>query len=1089
MQRRIWMLLLVIFFLTSFLYAQDAQDAEDIDVYKYAGQLLPENLLKKIDITFEDVPLEMALNTIQDEYGIDLSYNNSRILAGKRINLQMKNVFVLEALLGVLKNAGMTLQVTQGGNLALVEGKVPSIGKSKKVGAGKIVGFVTDKTSGKPLPGANIILDGTSIGAASQVDGKYFIPNVPPGSYTLVVKYIGYKDVEIAINVLSKETVTVNAELEYAGLVAGEEITITAQAEGQIAAINQQLAASTIKNVVSADRIQEIPDVNAAESVGRLPGISIIRSGGEGQKVTIRGMSSKYNVMMVNGVRMQSTDRNDRSVDLNMIAPNILSGIEVTKALTADMDADAVGGTVNLKISKASEGFHSKFSAQDGYGSVGKTYSNYKLTGLVSNRFFDGKLGVQASGYKDDFNRNSDILSAEYTLNEEAKLEQGLIPIDLASTIIIDKVTDRRRTGGALVLDYQFSNGSLLLNNFISNLSEHQVEQQNSLALSGNQWSAFAADRELSNTVLSNALQGKFDFSSFGIDFSLSNSISKQFRPGDLRMNIGIAQNEAGFTTPTLEEPVKATPSELLNAAEIIKARDAKRVQRMHTLGRDDTESAREAILNFEVPFNISNYFSGKLKFGGKYVRNVRDNDENQHYNQPDRTNIGEEFVRAMKDSLWTDLGLQDVDQGLGIRAFLFEDSDYNIGDFLSGKEGVDKFFYTADIWKMNHFEELAINNDAYPIDVKESFQYDYKYARDLSAFYAMTELNVGNYVTLFPGIRYENFKFDYTAYFTNRFGPNPEDFRNEELKADSTKGENWFPQMHIRVKPTSWLDLRLAATKSIIYPGYRAVSPYMYYDSYSGPDLDLGNPSLKPALSHNYDIYTSVYDNYIGLFTAGYFYKEIEDLIVSTRFKTKDPAKINNRFPLIPTQQTDIHTWINLDATSYVRGFELDWQTHFWYLPSYLKGLVFDINYTHITSETTYPYQTAVKQGSGPFAKTVFVDSSRTGRMPDQPDDILNATLGYDIAGFSARLSFLFQDNVLRSANSSYAELDSYTGAYYRWDFTAYQKLPWEGIKLYLNINNITNRPDRQFISVLKNLSSVNYYGRTADIGLRYEF
>ena len=64
---------------------------------------------------------------------------------------------------------------------------------------------------------------------------------------------------------------------------------------------------------------------------------------------------------MVNGVRMQSTDRNDRSVDLNMIAPNILSGIEVTKALTADMDADAVGGTVNLKIAPAPEDFRSNF--------------------------------------------------------------------------------------------------------------------------------------------------------------------------------------------------------------------------------------------------------------------------------------------------------------------------------------------------------------------------------------------------------------------------------------------------------------------------------------------------------------------------------------------------------------------------------------------------------------------------------------------------------------------------------------------------------------------------------------------------------
>ena len=74
---------------------------------------------------------------------------------------------------------------------------------------------------------------------------------------------------------------------------------------------------------------------------------------------------------------------------------------------------------------------------------------------------------------------------------------------------------------------------------------------------------------------------------------------------------------------------------------------------------------------------------------GGKYVRNARDNDETQHFSQPDRTFIGEEFVRVLKDSLWTDLGLENLDQNLGIRAFLFEDPGYDIGNFLSGREGI----------------------------------------------------------------------------------------------------------------------------------------------------------------------------------------------------------------------------------------------------------------------------------------------------------------------------------------------------------------------------------------------------------------
>lgn len=957
-------------------------------------------------------------------------------------------------------------------------------------GFGNVSGTVIDKTSSEKIPFAGVRLEGTSHGASTNDDGKFILRQIPAGDYQLIIKYIGYVEQKIPVSVAAGKTLEVNVELDYVG-VQGKEVEISAQASGQLNAINEQLASNTIKNVVSSDRILDVPDVNAAESVSRLPGISLIRSGGEGQKVSVRGISPQYNVMMVNGVRMQSTDRNDRSVDLNMIAPNILSGIEVTKALTADMDADAVGGTVNLKIAKAPEKFRSNISLQGGYGSLANAYGNYRVNGLISNRFLKKKLGVQVSGYLDNFNRNSDALNAGYALNEEDSLDAGFIPIDLNQVSISDRVTERQRIGGGLVLDYQLKKGSILMNNFISNLSQHQIEQQNSLTLIGNQWSGFAADRQLSNTVLSNALQGEFNFSFFSVDFSVSNSISKQYTPGDLTMNINIAQNEAGFTTPTLAEPVKATPSELLNAAEIIQGNETKRVTNLNTLQRDVMESAQEAALNINVPFSFSKGVSGKLKLGGKYVRNYRDNNETQHFSQPDRNFQGEEFVRVMKDSLWTDLGLENVDQHLGIRAFLFEDPAYDVGNFLSGREGISDFFYKADIGKMNHYEDLAVNSGYYLNAVKESAQYDYTYGRNLFAFYAMSEVNIGKYVTLFPGIRYENFAFGYNSFFTERYGPNPEDFRNAELEDNDIKGANWFPQLQARVKPTSWLDVRLARTKSIIYPDYRAISPYMYYDSYSGPALDLGNPALIPAISQNYDIYASVYKNRIGLFTAGYFYKEIDNLIVTSSFRAKDPATINDRFNLTQTQQTNINTWINLDATSYVKGFELDWQTHFWYLPSFLKGFVLNVNYTHINSETTYPFQTSVKLGTGPFAQTVFVDSTRTGRMPNQPNDVFNFTLGYDIGGFSARLSFVYQDNILVGVNRTYDELDSYTAAYKRWDFTAYQKLPWLNgrLQLYLNANNIANTPDRSFISVLQKLSSVQYYGRTVDLGIRYGF
>lgn len=1064
-------------------------------------------LLSKIDINFEfreGEELESAVNRALDKTGLrykQLTDNYYVIYQEdkasqrrvRRLARKYEQIQKLEEseYLSVQKNTNDT--ITNLNNVILqAEQLIARQPNSRTVNAelGKISGTVIDKASGKKIPFANVRLDGTSLGASTNEEGQFTIRQIPAGDYQLIATYIGYLENTTSVIIGEGESLEVNIGLEYVG-VQGQEVVISAQASGQIAAINEQLASNTIKNVVSADRIRDVPDVNAAESVSRLPGVSLIRSGGEGQKVAVRGISPQYNVTMVNGVRMQSTDRNNRSVDLNMIAPNILSGIEVTKALTADMDADAVGGTVNLKIGKAADSLQANFSLQGGYGSLANAYGNYRATGFLSKRIFNNKLGVQVSGFLDNFNRSSDVLSAGYALNEEDSVIAGFIPIDLDQVTISDRVTDRQRVGGSLVFDYQFANGSIIMNNFISNLHQEQIEQQNALSLIGNQWTAYGRSSELSNTVISNAIQGEFDFSFFSMDFSVSNSISSQNVPFDTRMTVAIAQNASGFTTPTLDDPKIASPSELLNAAEVLEGSDVKRVTRFQTLERDVTEQAQEAMLNFNIPFSISKGVSGKIKLGGKYVRNFRDNDETQNATDPDRNELGEQFITLVKDSLWTDLGLENVDRNLGIRAFLFEEPTYDVGDFLSGDLGTDNFFYKSDIAKMNRYVELARENGYYVNDLKESAQYDYTYERNLYAFYASAEVNIGKYVTLFPGIRYENFNIIYNSSFTERFGQLIEDFRTEPLFEDGIIGENWFPQMHVRVKPTDWFDIRFASTKSIIYPDYRAVSPYIYYDSYSGPDLDLGNPDLQPAIAQNYDVYASVFKNRIGLFTAGVFYKEIDNLIVASEFRTKDSDKINNRFELTPTQQTTVSTWINLDATTVVRGFELDWQTHFYYLPSFLKGFVLNINYTKINSATSYPFQTSVKQGTGPFAQTVFVDSTRSGRMPNQPDDIFNFTIGYDVGGFSARLSYVYTDNVLVGINRTYDELDSYTAAYKRWDFTAYQKLPWfdQRLQLYLNFNNITNTPDQSFVSELQKLSSVQYYGRTIDLGIRYGF
>jgi hypothetical protein len=219
---------------------------------------------------------------------------------------------------------------------------------------GTIYGVVTDSLTGDVLPGANVYLVGTGKGSATDIEGRYRITNIPPGTYTLRVSYLSYQTKNLSVHIQGAETILLDIAL-VPEAIGGQEVIIVGQALGQIAAINQQLNAHTIVNVVSEERIQELPDANAAEALGRLPGVALQRSGGEANKIVLRGLSDRFATITVDGVRLAATDADARGVDLSTIAQGSLAGIELYKALTPDKDADAIAGSVNLVTKKAPE--------------------------------------------------------------------------------------------------------------------------------------------------------------------------------------------------------------------------------------------------------------------------------------------------------------------------------------------------------------------------------------------------------------------------------------------------------------------------------------------------------------------------------------------------------------------------------------------------------------------------------------------------------------------------------------------------------------------------------------------------------------
>ncbi len=938
---------------------------------------------------------------------------------------------------------------------------------------GGISGTVVDRSTGDPLPGANILVEGTNIGAAANISGEFSIQRAPAGIQTLIISYIGYKKIDdFQVEVIAGEVTEVTIELEWIG-VELDEVVISVQARGQVDAINRQLASRTITNVVSADRIREIPDVNAAESIGRLPGVSIHRSGGEATKVSIRGLSPKYNAVTIGGVRMPATDAADRSVDLSMIASNMLEGIELTKALTPDQDADAIGGTVDLQLRRAPEGLQTDLSIQGGYNRLQETYGNYNISGSVSSRFFDNRLGAIVNFHLESVDRSVDTFDGSYQLFLQA--DQWVPRVD--ELRLRDNNQDRSRIGGSVLVDFRIPDGQIALNSFYSLRGNDQMVRSNIFLVENRMHDYDFAQNNNELSVMSNALSVEREFRWFNIDatgsYSRSHSLSPDNRFWKFR------ERENAFDDSELDrfDPYSLQVAALNN----IERTDLYTASYVRHVSE---ERNRAFQANVEVPFTIGRNIDGYVQFGNKHTYKERRNDRNAWGSwglsyggtQPERNYLYENMP---------ELGFEEGTRYLNMEPFL---DDYSRDNFLDGEWPLG---YTAYFDMLNKMLDLLIDGEFVERDAAGSFRDDYDGTERLNAAYTMAQFDIGEYIMFLPGFRYEKMRTEYTASRVLEARVPPRGDPGASLRDTTAVRENEFflPMLHLRIMPTDWFDIRIARTNSLTRPDYLQFVPRRSVDSYQRY-IYMGNPALKPAQSLNHDITFSVYTNRIGLFSVSLFHKRIEDLIWHTEFMALPNQWLIEDLDLEGTRGVpQVFTSLNNEHEATIQGFEIDFQTNFWYLPSPFNGIVINLNYTNLRSETKYTqYYTRQEMIEPPFPTTILADSTRTGRLPDQPDEIYNISLGFDYKGFSSRISFLYQADIMTWL-SNRRESDQFTEDYFRIDASARQKLPY-GLELYANFNNINNRADRNFqAAVGDNPTYIQYYGFTADIGVRFRF
>lgn len=945
---------------------------------------------------------------------------------------------------------------------------------------------VLDKATEEPLLGANAIIDGTSLGAASDLDGRFIIRNVPLGKQKLIISYIGYNSITIELDVKSNNE-NVDYYLEPKTL-EGETVIITAQAEGQLSAINQQLMSNTISNIVAKDRIKELPDVNAAETIGRLPGVSIQRYGGEATKIEIRGLNPKYSLITVNGVELPATGTEDRSVDLSLVSSNMLDGIVLKKSNTPDMDADVLGGTVDLKLKEAPTGFNLNLSAQGGYNKLQDYYGNYNFTASVSNRFLDNTLGIILNANIDNYDRSADKLQDDWR-----KYNQTISSVDL---ILREEQLNRKRTGASILLDYLIPDGKVIGNIFFNEINSeglNHIDQVNTneLNYSTNRHIYQLEQYKSKTNVFTSSIGLNQDFDWIRYDVGISRSGTVNSNP-DRR--VAEFTQEQSALLPGY--PIDIHPSELVKYYNVDTIKT--NLSALYSYGVRTIENSTTAKFNFEIPFNLGDQLSGYFKTGGKLKWIDRSNSQSQYGRGGLQYGSGQANpVFLYIDDVYPEWGVMtnvNEYQLLNILPFL---SDYSRSNFLDGKyplglitnEKMMKQFSDALIAapdSLHLWQPYSVGN----------FGYDYKGFERYEAAYLMGEFNYGTMLTVIPGIRWEE---DYSSYDGQRYravesgagiGGPPAEFVRLTKKR---KNNFLLPMVNVIVRPTDWLQVRLAGTQTLARPDFMRYAPISYISSDS-KFIWAANYSLKPSVSTNLDLGVSIFNNEIGLFSVNTFYKKIDDLVFSSTFLyrpgvTLDPA-LEIPETWLASNPTIFANRNNPDPAKY-SGFEIEWQTRFWYLPSVFSGLVLNINYTHIYSEMKLAYDSLVTTQVGTRRTYSMTPRYFKTRMPDQPAHIFNITLGYDIEGFSARLSYLYQTNKLSyiAYDGTYptSRISSYTGGYGRLDLTLQQKF-YQNIQVFANFNNLNNRHDQNFIgSELNHPSYIEYYGFSMDLGVRY--
>jgi TonB-dependent receptor len=975
-----------------------------------------------------------------------------------------------------------------------------------------ITGVVKDSVAKDPLIGASVHLLGTAFGSAVDIEGNYRISKVPAGNYTIRVSYIGYKTKEQKISLKENEVLKLNFQL-VADVIQGQEVVVSAQAIGQAAAINQQITSNTIINVISEQKIKELPDANAAESIGRLPGVSIIRSGGEASKIILRGLSDKYTSVTIDGVRMASTDVESRGLDLSTISQNSLAGIELYKALTSDKEADAIAGSVNLVTKKAPSLRELTTTLKGNYNQLMNSVAQYDFSAKYGERFFDDLLGVQLTGTLESKIRSKELINLDYdqTINNQTDYEINNFSLQFTDEI-------RKRNGLSLILDYNTPDeGNIKLNTVYNSTNRNYIYHSRDYPAGGGTGGTVTysfRDREQEISTFTGALTGDNNLWILKLNWGLSFAQSNADYPYDYYIDF-LEPSNSGVSGMKPAPRLKTNPEEIIPYA--YNNFKAATLYTANFRTQENLDIEKAAFLNALNQYSIGNNITGEIKLGAKYKSKHKDNVSTLTYApyylgywQPytltaDGKVVAKDLSGTLFDAFFQRYKQNPVNNTLAFSEFLDSNPESrNLYDLyrLTPLINRDKLRVWYDLNK-NGVDQNG-KNPEYTLDPSEKANY-YDIKETVTAAYLMNTLKFGQDLVFIAGLRVESednfYKSKYSPVQTGGFPMPPDASRDTSA---SFKQTIYLPNFHLNIKPTNFLSVRLAAYKALARPDFNMrLNKYFAWRPSSvnfTKQLILGNPLLKTAQAWNFEINTQIYGNDIGLVSISAFYKEIKDMYhmlngLNTSGNTMIEA-LGLNWKTLHTGTYALTVPYNSPKPTKVWGFEFEHQINFSFLPGLLKNIVLSYNASLVRSETwliaskTDTIKYTLPGFPFPFYKYEDRPIQVKQQLENQPKFFGNISLGYDIGGFSARISLFHQSEYNLSFTPS-GRGDQIVNAFNRLDLALKQQVT-DYLSVLLNISNLTNTKEENSIynrvNGYKILNTSERYGLTADLGVKLD-